>query len=64
MKVKTTFTVEIICDLKKCVERTLELNEQQALEERKNIVDCIFDALGFPDNVEITCTYVKREVHA
>ncbi len=62
MKVKTTFIVEIVCDLAKCVERTLELTEQQAFEERDNIVNCIKDAIGYPDDIEITCTDVKREV--
>ena len=65
MKVKTTFTVEVICDLDQCVAYSVVLSDEDKDHEKDNMESCIKDSLGFPEYygrpICITCTGVQRE---
>jgi len=61
MKVKTTFTIEIICDLYQCVAYSVDLTPEDKDHERQNMEDCIKDSLGYPNWVMVNCIDCKRE---
>jgi hypothetical protein len=54
LKVRTTYTIYVDCDLDKCVAKNLDLTFSNHVEEQENMENIIRKGFGYPDPDKIS----------